>query len=154
MTKVLHAAPVFTTPATVIGASLVIFGSLLRLTCYRTLGQLFTFDLTILPKHTLITTGPYAYVRHPAYTGSLSMILGLALVNLTPGSWITEAGLLGHGKLGFAIRLLGGAAWWCWWLAVGLRRCRAEDAELRKTFGKQWGDYASRVPYWFVPGIL
>lgn len=151
---ILQSPRLFTTPTTVIGASLVVFGSLLRLTCFRTLGQLFTFDLTILPKHILVTSGPYAYVRHPAYTGSLAMILGLALVNLTPGSWLSESGILGRGQLGVALRAIGGVAWWLWWLAVGVKRCRAEDAELRKTFGKEWEDYAGQVAYWFVPGLL
>ncbi|KAI0086883.1 hypothetical protein BDY19DRAFT_313708 [Irpex rosettiformis] len=150
----LYSHRIYTTPMTIIGASLVVFGSLLRLTCFRTLGQLFTFDLTILPKHILVKSGPYAYVRHPAYTGSLSMILGLALVNLTPGSWLSEAGILGRGQLGIYLRAIGGAMWWLWWLAVGVKRCRAEDAELQKTFGKEWEDYANQVRYWFVPGLI
>ena len=152
--KLLHSPHIYTTPLTIIGASLVVFGSFLRLTCFRTLGQLFTFDLTILPEHTLIKSGLYSYVRHPAYTGSLCMILGLALVNLTPGSWLSEAGILGRGRLGLYLRAIGGAVWWLWWLAVGVKRCRAEDAELRKTFGKEWEDYANQVRYWFVPGLL
>jgi len=148
------ATQVYTTPTTLLGVSFVIIGSILRLTCFRALGQLFTFDLTILPKHTLVTSGLYAYVRHPAYTGSLAMILGLALVNLTSGSWVTESGLLGRGSVGAFLRGLGGAAWWIWWLAVGFKRCRSEDAELRKTFGKEWDDYAARVQYWFVPWVI
>lgn len=141
--------PIHTTPTTLLGTSLVSLGALLRLTCFRTLGPLFTFDLTILPKHTLVTAGPYAYVRHPAYTGSLAMIAGLALVNLTRGSWLAGCGCVRGGTL-----KLVGCVWWAWWLAVGVKRCRAEDAELRKTFGREWEAYAGRVRYWFVPGLL
>ena len=74
--NILHSPRLYTTPMTIIGASLVVFGSLLRLTCFRTLGQLFTFDLTLFPKHTLVTAGPYGFVRHPAYLGSLLVFLG------------------------------------------------------------------------------
>ncbi|KAI0339227.1 hypothetical protein BDW22DRAFT_1361704 [Trametopsis cervina] len=146
--------PVFATSTTVLGTVLVVLGAALRLSCFRALGSLFTFDLTILPEHTLVTRRAYAYVRHPAYSGSLSMIAGLALVNLTPGSWVAECGVLGRGRKGIAVRAIGGAAWWVWWLAVGIRRCEAEDAQLRKTFGKEWEVYAARVRYWFIPGVL
>lgn len=137
-----------------LGLGLVVFGSLLRLTCFRRLGNLFTFDLTIFPTHSLVTSGPYAYVRHPAYTGTLSMCLGVALVNLTPGSWVAECGVLGRGLPSVLLRAAGTAAWFGWWLAVGFTRCRSEDAELRKKFGTQWEEYASRVKSWFVPGLL
>ena len=59
-----------------IGFGIVAAGTLLRLTCYRYLGTLFTFDLTLFPKHTLVTAGPYGFVRHPAYLGSLLVFLG------------------------------------------------------------------------------
>ena len=145
---------VFLTPAAVLGASLTVFGSLLRMVCFRTLGPLFTFDLTILPKHHLVTTGPYAFVRHPAYTGSLCMVIGLALVHLTSGSWLTECGILGRGMTGVGVRLIFASLWMTWWLAVGWFRCRAEDAELRKIFGSHWEEYASRVQAWYIPGVV
>lgn len=40
------------------------------------------------------------------------------------------------------------------WLAIGVHRARAEDAELRKYFGKEWDTYAQKVRWWFVPGGL
>lgn len=137
-----------------LGASLVVFGSLLRLTCFRKLGSLFTFDLTILPTHSLVTGGPYGYVRHPAYTGTLSMCLGMALINLTPGSWVAECGILGRGDISTFLKILGASVWFSWWVAVGVTRCRAEDAELRKKFGAEWEQYSMQVRSWFVPGIL
>lgn len=137
-----------------LGIALVVFGSLLRLTCFQKLGALFTFDLTIFPAHSLITSGPYAYVRHPAYTGTLSMSFGMAFINLTAGSWVAECEVLGHGLPSAALRLLGATAWMAWWFAVGFTRCRAEDAELRKKFGTEWEVYAKQVQAWFVPGLL
>ncbi|KAJ3558214.1 hypothetical protein NM688_g1054 [Phlebia brevispora] len=126
------------TPLAVLGAALVVCGSVLRLTCFRKLGTLFTFDLTILPSHELITTGPYAYVRHPAYAGTLLMCIGMLLVNFTPGSWVTECGIMGHGLRGTMVRTAAASLWLGWWLSVGVHRCRSEDAELRKIFQKVW----------------
>ncbi len=123
---------------------------MLRLFCFRKLGRLFTFDLTILPSHTLITTGPYAYVRHPAYAGSLFIHLGLILTNFTAGSWVTECGITGS----MAIGLYFASIWFIWWFIVGVARCRSEDAELRKMFPKEWGNYASTVQSWMIPGLL
>lgn len=138
----------------VLGVTLVALGMLLRLLCYRALGTLFTFDLTILPAHKLITSGPYGYVRHPAYTGSLLAFLGIILVNLTPGGWIVECEVLGSGVLGTTLRMGLFMVMYGYWVAVGVSRARAEDAELRKMFGKEWDRYATEVPYWFVPGLI
>ncbi|GAW00659.1 ICMT-domain-containing protein [Lentinula edodes] len=53
--------------------------------CYRTLGQLFVFELRIQKDHRLITEGPYAYVRHPSYTGLILTIIALV------GLWMIVA---------------------------------------------------------------
>lgn len=142
------------TQFTILGVTLVALGMLLRLSCYKALGTLFTFDLTILPAHKLITSGPYGYVRHPAYTGSLLAFLGIILVNLTPGGWIVECEVLGSGAFGTTLRMGLFLAMYGYWLAVGVSRARAEDTELRKMFGKEWDCYATEVPYWFVPGLI
>lgn len=137
------------TPLFFIGFLFVILGAFLRFKCFSTLGQFFTFDLTIHPSHKLVTTGPYAWVRHPAYTGSIMMVAGIALSQLTPGSWMTECGPLRI--MGTAFVLL--AVWWGWTLSVGVSRARAEDREMRKLFGGDWDAYAVKVPSWFLPGV-
>ena len=147
------------------GLALVAAGTALRLLCYRSLGPMFTFDLTLLPKHKLVTGGPYAYVRHPAYAGSLLVLAGLGLADLSPGGWIAEcvsSGKAAHGNPFTASALVGRVAWawiafavwYAWWLAVGVRRARMEDAALRQEFGKEWDAYARAVPWWFFPGLL
>ncbi|CAL1711905.1 unnamed protein product [Somion occarium] len=145
---------IHTTPLFFLGVFFTILGMSIRLSCYRALGTFFTFDLTIMPSHKLITSGPYAIVRHPAYIGSLCAILGLCITNLTPGGWIVECDVLGRGLFGLATRATFFVALYGWWIAVGIYRAQIEDGELRKLFGKEWDQYAAAVPYWFVPGIL
>ncbi|KAJ7800952.1 hypothetical protein B0H14DRAFT_3113833 [Mycena olivaceomarginata] len=79
------------------------------------LGELFTFDLTIHPRHHLITSGLYAKVRHPAYTGSLIIIAGLAFSQLSPGSCLWELGPL---HLAPWSGPLIGAIWWLWMFGI------------------------------------
>jgi protein-S-isoprenylcysteine O-methyltransferase Ste14 len=78
--------------------------------------------------HRVVTTGPYAYVRHPMYAGALGFLLGAPLLL---GSWWGLAG---------ALALV---------LAVAFRAVleeRALEAEL-----EGYTDYAARVHYRLVP---
>ncbi|KAL1950831.1 hypothetical protein VTO73DRAFT_5955 [Trametes versicolor] len=138
------------------GLALVAAGTLLRLACYRSLGPFFTFDLALLPKHQLVTSGPYQFVRHPAYAGSLLILAGLGFADLSPGGWIAEC-VSAQGRPTMRTALpwawAAFAVWYAWWLAVGVRRARMEDAALKKEFKGQWDEYARRVPWWFVPGL-
>lgn len=128
---------------------MAVLGMFIRVRCFQELGQMFTFDLTIHPEHKLVTSGFYKYVRHPAYTGSLFLIAGIALSHLTPGSWANRCGILEP-----ASSALLGATWWAWTLTVGVSRAYAEDDKLRKIFGSEWDAYAAEVKFWFVPGLL
>jgi protein-S-isoprenylcysteine O-methyltransferase Ste14 len=132
-----------TTPLFVIGVVAVVLGSYIRVDCFRTLGEMFTFDLTIHPRHKLVTGRFYSYVRHPAYTGSILVVAGLAFSHLTSGSWLTECGpLQTPGSAGLVW-----AMWWIWTLAVGFSRAQAEDKEMRKLFGVEWDKWAVDVPW-------
>ena len=92
-------------------------------------------------------------------------LAGLGLADLSPGGWIAEcvssssagqgvaAGLLGMSTgLAFAWGVF--AIWYVWWMSVGVRRARMEDAALRKEFGTEWDKYARTVHWWFFPGLL
>lgn len=59
------------------GSFMTTMGAWIRYKCYKTLGKLFTFEMTIGKDHALITSGPYSVVRHPAYTGTLAAFIGL-----------------------------------------------------------------------------
>ena len=138
------------TPSFIIGVIAVILGTYIRLDCFKTLGQLFTFDLTIHPEHKLVTSRFYAYVRHPAYTGSLLLVFGLAFSHLTRGSWMRECGPLRASSSAIVVWAL----WWLWTLSVGISRADAEDKQMRKLFPEEWDAYAAAVHWWFFPGLI
>jgi len=78
----------------------------------------------------LISTGPYAVVRHPFYAAVLFFCISTALLL---GSWLGLAGVLV--------------------LAAGLVvRTGLEDRELRQKL-EGYADYARQVPYRLVPGV-
>jgi protein-S-isoprenylcysteine O-methyltransferase Ste14 len=78
----------------------------------------------------LISTGPYAVVRHPFYAAVLFFCISTALLL---GSWLGLAGVLV--------------------LAAGLVvRTGLEDRELRRKL-EGYADYARQVPYRLVPGV-
>ncbi len=133
------------TPIWLSGCLLMISGSLIRLSCYRTLGRLFTWDLTIKDDHNLVTSGPYAVVRHPSYTGGVILNVGAVLCYLGKGSWFFSYGGLEtfSGKV-FAV------AWAFLSLSVPLLllgRVNVEDEVLHEHFGEEWVAYAHRTPY-------
>ena len=55
------------------------FFILLRIWCYKLLGRLFTFDIGIRLKHYIITEGPYKWIAHPSYLGSIGFLFFLLL---------------------------------------------------------------------------
>lgn len=64
------------TPLFVAGVLETVVGMLIRIRCFRELGQLFTFDLSTLPGHRLVTSGSYRYVRDPSYSARMSCWYG------------------------------------------------------------------------------
>ena len=78
------------TPAFLVGWGLSITGALLTVYCYRVLGPQYTFQRAVVEEHQLVTTKPYAIVRHPAYLGFYLTYVGLLVVQLAQGSWIWE----------------------------------------------------------------
>ncbi|KAJ7875644.1 hypothetical protein B0H13DRAFT_2056536 [Mycena leptocephala] len=101
--------------------------------CYTTLRTLFTFELGIRADHRLITTGLYAVVRHPELLRRRARRTGIVMCTLAPGSWAVECtGLVGPRSLA--------ALWVVGFGAAG-------------RFGKEWEDWATRVPCWIVPGV-
>jgi protein-S-isoprenylcysteine O-methyltransferase Ste14 len=80
--------------------------------------------------HHVITTGPYAYVRHPGYTFGSVLAFGVALA------------------LGSLIALLPAALV----VVVLVIRTRLEDATLQREL-PGYAEYAARVRYKWIPGV-
>jgi protein-S-isoprenylcysteine O-methyltransferase len=50
------------------------------------LGRFFTTNVAIAKDHHLVDSGPYRFVRHPSYTGSMMAVIGFLL---TMANWAT-----------------------------------------------------------------
>ncbi len=62
-----------------LGAAVTIAGLLFAVWARVHLGRNWSRSVTIKQGHELVTTGPYAVVRHPIYTGILTGLLGTAI---------------------------------------------------------------------------
>lgn len=116
-------------------AAILLFGvgGALILWSERHLGRFMVVDIAIAKDHQLITTGPYAYVRHPTYTGVL-------LLNLAAAVFFLHTLLIVNFLLVLAI-----ASW----------RARLEEELLssEQGFGPRYREYVSKTGR-FLPGHL
>lgn len=103
-----------------IGASVALAGVCLRSWSVWTLGRHFRRDVTIEADQRVITTGPYRWVRHPAYAGNLLTYGGLGLAL---GSWVSAAVVLTVAFVGL------------------LPRIKLEERTLEQAFGSAYVDY-------------
>jgi len=91
----------------------------------RVLGHQWALAARIVEAHRLITTGPFALVRHPIYAGLGGMLIASGLV-VSP--WWGLAAAVGVYAVGTAVRM------------------RAEERLLLETFGEEYASYRARVP--------
>lgn len=66
-------------PLFVVGLVLVWAGMAFRLWAILTLGKFFRTTVMVQDEHRLVDTGPYRWLRHPAYTGTMITLLGFGL---------------------------------------------------------------------------
>ncbi len=110
-------------------ALMFIWGALLVWT-FQSLGNNLTDTVVTRKAHTLVTTGPYRYVRHPFYLTILVAVVGAALAM---ANWFF---------------LLAGAVP----LAFLFVRTRIEEEKLVERFGDDYREYMRRVGR-FVPRL-
>ena len=120
--------------ALLIAGSLLYFpGMLILLWARLTLGKNYFvstgFGAQLFKGHQLITSGPYAIVRHPMYAGLILAALGSLLIYAT---WTTVY---------FAL-----------FAPMTMVRARREEQALSAEFGEQWQEYCRRVPM-LIPRI-
>jgi protein-S-isoprenylcysteine O-methyltransferase Ste14 len=94
---------------------------------FRSLGLNITDTVVTRREHTLITQGPYRWIRHPLYTFGALLFLSLSLV--------TEIWL---------IPLLAIPT-----MAILVRRTSIEEKALQKRFGKEFSLYSARTGRFF-----
>lgn len=62
-----------------LGICLMLLGIVIRVSAVLTLRKAFTLNVQITSRQRLITSSLYRKIRHPAYTGSILSLLGIAL---------------------------------------------------------------------------
>ncbi len=113
-----------------VGLFVFAIGMVLRWFSVFYLGRLYTFEVAIANDHSVISTGPYRYMRHPAYSCSLMSFVGLGICS---GNFLS------------LLLLTIPIAW------ALLYRITIEEAALTEALGKDYTDYAARtarlIPY-------
>ena len=112
------------------GVALALIAGLLLVWMFRTLGGNLTDTVVTRRRHTLVTTGPYRWVRHPLYSSAALVISGNSLV---AANWFFFVA----GILAFLLLVI---------------RTRREEANLIARFGDDYRQYMQRtgrfVPRW------
>lgn len=147
-----YAASLRITPTFLLGTLLTALGAYLRHRCYKTLGRLFTYELSVRKGHKLVTEGPYSFVRHPSYLAIGIAYAGINLCAFGRGSLLRESGILDT-KVGSV--LMGGSALHT--VALGflfIGRSFSEDTVMREQFGEQWDCWAEKVRYRIIPYVF
>ena len=67
------------------GLVVIVLGAILRAWALLNLGRFFSRTVQIKPDHKIITSGPYRWIRHPAYTGMILIYTGFIMAI---GSWL------------------------------------------------------------------
>ncbi len=92
---------------------------------------MFQYQITIQPGHQVVTSGPYRYLRHPAYSAVALVLVGIALACDDVWSLVAVAAL---GGMGLAVRI------------------HAEERQLTQALGAEYEHFAADRKR-LVPGV-
>lgn len=113
------------------GVAIMWLGLSIRVWAIATLGQAFRTTVEVEPGQAVISSGPYARIRHPSYTGLLMILIGFGLA---VGNWRS---------LAICVVLP---------LPALLLRIRVEEAELTRVLGDTYRRYQSQTKR-LIPGL-
>lgn len=114
------------------GVGLIIAGLIVRWGAILTLWKYFTVDVAITSGQRIVRSGPYRFVRHPAYSGSLLSFLGLGLVF---ANWLSLVSIVVPITAAF------------------LYRIHVEERALVRFFGDEYVQYSATTKR-LIPGIF
>jgi protein-S-isoprenylcysteine O-methyltransferase len=89
-------------PIFILGALVMAGGIAFRQWAIAVLGAYFTVDVRVSADQTVVESGPYSRVAHPAYTGMVFVFLGLGLML---GNWLSIAFLTLVPAIGLVVRI-------------------------------------------------
>jgi protein-S-isoprenylcysteine O-methyltransferase Ste14 len=114
-----------------LGLALAAFGVAFRQWAVLSLGRFFTVAVTVVADQTLVKRGPYHWLRHPAYSGSMATLVGLPL---SLGTWVGVLLVLVLSLVGY------------------LYRVRIEEKAMLEFFGEEYRDYMQHT-WRLFPGL-
>ena len=129
------AIPWFRPQVTIAGIVLMLLGVALRWWSISTLGRYFTLDVAVRSAQPVVHSGPYRWVRHPAYSGLLLTLLG---VGLALDNWASLVAAVAGGLIGL------------------LYRVRVEEQALERALGQPYVEYMRHTKHTkrFIPFVF
>jgi len=115
-----------------LGIVLTLVGIFTRLYSVWTLRKFFTLSVQVSAKQKIVKEGPYKYVRHPAYTGSILTLFGIAIAFRSPFGIIATVTIIA---------------------VIYGYRIKIEEKVLEKKFGLFYEDYEKQT-WRLIPYIL
>jgi protein-S-isoprenylcysteine O-methyltransferase Ste14 len=111
------------------GAIITVLGIALEFSTQLHLGKNYSTTLHISEEQSLVTSGPYRYIRHPMYTAIITVGVGLGLLS---ASWYFLMPFVATG------------------IVIALRTRREEEALIER-FGDEYTQYARATGRFFPP---
>jgi len=115
-----------------VGIVLMAVGVIFRWYAIRVLGKYFTLRILIQPGQAVVQNGPYRWIRHPSYTGTLLTMFGLGLACT---NWLSLIGVLAAGLIGYSYRV------------------KVEEAALLNALGEPYRNYMQHTKR-FIPFLF
>jgi protein-S-isoprenylcysteine O-methyltransferase len=111
---------------------LLMAGIALRIWAVVHLGKFFTVNVAIQEGQKVIQDGPYRFIRHPSYSGSMLALVGLACLTF---NWLGFVVIIAFSLAAYALRI------------------SVEEKALYQNLGEEYRRYAQRTKR-LIPGIF